>query len=93
MSRKHEKTLAAIFSDPAPANIAWRDVVALLASLGAEIAQARGSRIHVVLGEATAVFHEPHPEKEASRPMVRSVRVFLLRAGAVEAEGEAEQGE
>ncbi len=86
MSRKHDKTLAALFVDPVRANIAWVDVLGLLSSLGAEITQGSGSRVRVALGEAKAVFHEPHPEKKLSRPAVRSVRDFLVRAGVVEIE-------
>ncbi|MEJ7639534.1 MAG: type II toxin-antitoxin system HicA family toxin [Singulisphaera sp.] len=84
MSRKHDKTLAALFSDPVRANIAWDDVQGLLSSLGAVITEGSGSRVRVVLGEAKAVFHEPHPEKELSRPAFRSIRDFLVRARVVE---------
>nr|VFK55766.1 MAG: hypothetical protein BECKTUN1418D_GA0071000_10376 [Candidatus Kentron sp. TUN] len=34
---KHGKTLAAIFAHPAPTNIRWHDIGALLKSLGAKI--------------------------------------------------------
>jgi len=33
------------------------------------------------LNDRKAVFHCPHPEKEASKSMVRSVRRFLEEAG------------
>lgn len=82
MSRKHDRTLAAVFADPVRANIRWEDVEALLASLGATITEGRGSRVRVALGEAKAVFHEPHPEKEISKGAVRSVRDFLIASGA-----------
>lgn len=78
---KHEKTLAAIFADPTPANIAWRDIESLFRHLGAEVQQGRGSRVRVALGDALAVFHRPHPRPEAGREMVRSVRRFLENAG------------
>jgi len=81
MSKKHSGVLDAIFEEPARANIAWRDAESLLRNLGAEISQGRGSRVSVALNGVRAVFHEPHPEKEMGRGMVRSVRDFLREAG------------
>ena len=91
MSRKHDKTIAALFANPVRANIAWVDVLGLLSSLGAEITQGSGSRVRVALREVKAVFHVPHPERELSRPMVRSVRDFLMRAEVVEIQEGHEQ--
>lgn len=81
MNNKQRRTLEAVFSNPAPANIDWRDIESLLKGLGAKIEEAEGSRVAVLLNGRAAVFHRPHPEKEASRPMVRSVRRFLENAG------------
>ncbi len=63
------------------ANIDWRDIESLLIALGAEVSEAKGSRVCVLLNGRTAVFHRPHPEKEAGKHMVRSVRDFLENAG------------
>lgn len=81
MDSKHQKTLEAIFEKPERANIAWRDVEALFAALGAEISEGSGSRVRVALNNVRAVFHQPHPRKEASKAMVKSVRRFLEEAG------------
>jgi len=78
---KHEKTLAAIFEKPDRANIAWKDIEALLIALGADLSEGRGSRLRVSLNGVRAVFHRPHPRKEASKSMVRSLRRFLVEAG------------
>jgi hypothetical protein len=78
---KHSKTLADIFTVPTLGNISWRDVVALLKSLGAEISEGAGSRVRVHLNGVRAVLHRPHPEKEAGKGMVESVREFLANAG------------
>jgi len=78
---KHLKTLEAIFEKPERANIAWRDIEALLVALGAEVSEGSGSRIRVALKQVRAVFHRPHPRKEASKAMVKSVRRFLEEAG------------
>jgi HicA toxin of bacterial toxin-antitoxin, len=81
LNRKHHRTLASVFARPVRANIDWRDIESLLRSLGAQVTEAEGSRVCVVLNERTAVFHRPHPEKEAGKYMVRSVRDFLENAG------------
>lgn len=81
---KHRDTLLAIFDEPTPANIVWRDVKALLESLGAEISEGSGSRVRVSLHGVRAVFHRPHPQKETDKGAVRSVRRFLIEAGVTE---------
>jgi hypothetical protein len=81
VDRKHRKTLEAIFEKPERANIAWRDVEALLIALGAEISEGSGSRVRVALKDVRAVFHRPHPRKETNKGAVKSVRRFLEAAG------------
>ena len=53
----------------------------MLTAAGAEIAEGSGSRVTVALGGVAQSFHRPHPQKEAGRATVRSVRDFLERAG------------
>ena len=77
----HDKTHEAIFGKPTRSDIAWRDIEALFRHLGATITQGKGSRVRVVLHGVKAVFHRPHPRKEASKGSVESVRVFLENAG------------
>ena len=81
MDSKHRKTLEAIFEKPERANIAWRDVEALLNALGAEITEGNGSRVRVALKDVRAVFHRPHLRKETNKGAVKSVRRFLESAG------------
>jgi hypothetical protein len=83
VNRKQTKTLRAIFSDPIPADIAWRDNVSLLDALGATVSQGKGCRIRVLLHEQRAVFHEPHPERVTDKGAVKSGREFLLNSGIV----------
>jgi hypothetical protein len=80
---KRSSLLGSIFEEPVRANISWRDTESLLRSLGAELTQGRGSRIRVALNGVRAVFHEPDPQKEMGKAMVRSVRAFLTEAGIV----------
>ncbi len=81
MAKKHQKTLEAIFADPVRSNIAWRDIEALLQSLGAEISEGEGSRVRIALNGVRAVFHRPHPLKETDKGAVHSMRRFLTEAG------------
>lgn len=81
MKPKHQRTLQAIFENPAPANIAWMDIEKLLIALGAEISEGSGSRVRIALAGVKAVFHRPHPQKEANRGAVMSMRRFLIEAG------------
>jgi len=71
----------AVFSEPVRAGIAWKDIEALLLACGAELSEGSGSRVRVSLQGARAVFHRPHPRKEADKGAVRSVRSFLTEAG------------
>ena len=80
MDRKHLKTLQAIFEKPERANIIWRDIEALLISSGAEVSEGSGSRVRIALKNVRAVFHRPHPRKEANKATVKSVRRFLEEA-------------
>ena len=81
MDNKHRKTLEAIFEKPKRANIAWRDIETLFIAVGAEATEGSGSRVRVALKNVRAVFHRPHPKKEANKSTVKSVRRFLETAG------------
>ena len=81
MKRRHQRILDAIYAEPTRANLAWQDIESLMVALGAELSEGRGSRLRVALHGVRAVFHRPHPAREASKAMVRSVRRFLSEAG------------
>ena len=70
-----------MFETPTRADIEWRHIESLLKHLGATLTQGRGSRVRVVLNDVKAVFHQPHPHKEADKGCVESVRRFLTNAG------------
>ncbi|MSV32003.1 MAG: type II toxin-antitoxin system HicA family toxin [Bryobacterales bacterium] len=76
---KHQRVLEAIFEKRA--NIAWADIEAMLSYHGAEISEGRGSRVRIALNGVRAVFHRPHPQKEAGRGPVTSMLRFLVEAG------------
>ena len=81
MNRTHQKTLAAIYSNPVPATLEWRKIEAMLVALGAQVVEGSGSRVAFVLQGKRADFHRPHPGKEAKRYQVRAVREFLESVG------------
>lgn len=81
MRSKHKKTLQAVFRNPVQAGINWKDIESLFLALGADVEEGRGSRVSITLNEEVAVFHRPHPKKEAGKGTVRSVREFLTIAG------------
>ncbi|MBX3566546.1 MAG: type II toxin-antitoxin system HicA family toxin [Rhizobiaceae bacterium] len=80
LSRKHKATLEALFAEPVCAGIAWRDIETMLIACGAEITEGQGSRVRIALNNVRAVFHRPHPQKEADKGAVKSMRRFLLEA-------------
>lgn len=80
MKKKHRETLRAIFENPVRSNILWDDIERLLAALGAEISEGRGSRVRISLNGVRAVFHRPHPRKETDKGALVSMRRFLTEA-------------
>ncbi|NTU42666.1 MAG: type II toxin-antitoxin system HicA family toxin, partial [Nitrospirales bacterium] len=65
MNSKNRKTLSDVFADPLRAGVPWADIEALLEALGAEITEGNGSRVRIALNGVRAVFHRPHPQREA----------------------------
>jgi hypothetical protein len=81
LNTKQTRTLEAIYAQSTRATIKWTDIVNLLKACGADILQRQGSRVCVKLGKQRAVFHAPHPQKEAVKGAVEDIRAFLQRAG------------
>ena len=81
MTSRHLRTLAAVFEVPVRANILWSDIEALCMYLGGTVRSAAGSRVKLKLNGVAAVFHRPHPRKEAKRSVIREVNLFLDSAG------------
>ncbi len=74
MSKKHARTLEAIFKLPVQSGVPWQDCKNLLIALGAKISEGEGSRIRIVLNGVKAVFHRPHPQKETDKGALVSLR-------------------
>lgn len=80
MKTKHHETLKNIYHVPTLSNIVWKDIESMLLALGAEISEGNGSRVRIALNGVRAVFHRPHPRKEADKGAVASMRRFLEAA-------------
>ena len=81
MSKKHRKTLEAIYDNPVRSNVAWSDIEKMLQALGAELSEGSGSRVRIALKGVRAVFHRSHPQKEMDKGALMSMRRFLTEAG------------
>lgn len=81
MNTKQRRTLEAIFARPVPSDIRWTEIESLLAFLGAERSEGRGSRVRFLLNGVEAVFHRPHPKPVTNKGAVASVREFMKMAG------------
>lgn len=81
MTKKHQRTLDAIFAIPVRSNVKWKDIESLLKNEGATIEEGEGSRVRILLNGEEAVFHRPHPRKETDKGALVSMRRFLNNAG------------
>lgn len=81
LNNKQYRTLKAVLTGPISANLVWADIENLFQALGANVSEGRGSRVRVELNGVRAVFHRPHPQKEANKGRVRAAREFLETAG------------
>ncbi len=78
LSRKHARTLAAVFEKPTRGDVEWSAVLALVRKLGATINEKRaGSRVAFALGGRVFVIHKPHPKSDLSKGSLESLRDFL----------------
>jgi hypothetical protein len=80
MNKTHQKTLEAIFRQPAPASLEWRRIESLFQAVGAATIEGAGSRVRFELNGVIGTFHRPHPQKEAKPYQVRDARAFLEKA-------------
>ncbi|MCK6426188.1 MAG: type II toxin-antitoxin system HicA family toxin [Burkholderiaceae bacterium] len=84
MSKHHAALIRALFHDPPPHNLHWRDVESLLRHVGAEMTPINGARVRVTLKGMEDVLHRPHGN-EVDRHSVLHIRAFLGRAGVTPA--------
>jgi hypothetical protein len=78
---RHQKTYKAMQGHPVPANLRWSEVESLLAYLGAEITEGRGSAITIDLNGKKAWFHRQHPEDKADKGAIKNALALIKAAG------------
>ena len=81
MNAKQRKTLAAVFTRPTPAAIAFSEIEALARALGGAVEERAGSRVRIEIRGEVGRCHRPHPRKEAKRYQVEEFRELFLRLG------------
>jgi predicted RNA binding protein YcfA (HicA-like mRNA interferase family) len=81
MNAAHRKTLITIFTDPISKSLEWRRIEALLAAIGCQVIEGKGSRVRFEKDGIIGTFHRPHPAKEAKPYQVRDARDFLDNLG------------
>ena len=59
LNKRHQRTLAAIFSTQTPPTLQWRRIEALFIALGATKKEGRGSSVTFKLKEEPVTFHRP----------------------------------
>jgi hypothetical protein len=78
LNSEHRDTLKRIFSHPSSGNIEWRQVRALLESVGTATDEHNG-KLKVTLGDETEVL-QPHG-KDIDQQTIVDLRRMLTRAG------------
>jgi hypothetical protein len=79
LSGRHRDTLTRLLAHPASGNIEWREVKALLESIGAASEEQDGA-LRVTLGGETEVLPRPHG-KDIDAQMIVDLRRMLTAAG------------
>jgi hypothetical protein len=79
LGSRHRNTLTRLLRHPAGGDVEWREVKALLESLGVASEEGDGA-LRVTLGGETEVLRRPHG-KDIDAQMVVDLRRMLTRAG------------
>ena len=77
MTSRQRRTLAAIFERPTRSDLRFRSVEALMAALGAEQRERKGSRVAFILRRRVLILHRPHRPKIMRPGAVSDLRDFL----------------
>jgi hypothetical protein len=80
MSKKHQKVLAAIFSDHPSSNIHWKEIESLLNHLGATFKEGTGASQIVTLNGVEFTLHRSPHNSTMSKSSLYQLRKFLESA-------------
>ncbi len=83
MNSKQERTLHTLFHNPVTHSLEFKEIVALFLAIGAKMIEGAGSRVRFIFKNAIAIFHRPHPGKEAKPYQIKDARAFLIQAGVL----------
>jgi hypothetical protein len=81
MNTKQRAALEAVFTEPTSGTIPWATIEGLLVAVGCKVIEGKGSRVRFALDGRVALFHRPHPEKEAKKYQVEAAREYLMKLG------------
>ena len=82
LSETHQNTYAALFRQPLPRDVQWREVSSMLGGMaGAEAVQEGGGTLKVVRNGRTLVLRRPRGKDLADAKELTQVRNFLERSG------------
>lgn len=76
---RHRDTLEKIFAHPGGGNVEWREVRALLESIGAAQEEHNG-KVKITIGDETEVVHVPHG-KDVDKQLLVDLRRMLKHGG------------
>jgi len=79
LSNRHRDTIEKIFERPSSGNLAWREVLSLLETVG-EVVEEPNGRYRVTLGAETEVVDRPHG-KDVDVQLLVDLRRMLRNAG------------
>ena len=81
MNNKQMAVLVAVFTEPTSGTLAWASIEGLLVAVGCKVIEGKGSRVRFAKDGRVALFHRPHPEKEAKKYQVEAAREYLIKLG------------
>lgn len=81
MNNKKRAVLQAVFTEPTSGTIRWASIEGLLVAVGCNVIEGKGSRVRFAKDGRVALFHRPHPEKEAKKYQVEATREYLIKLG------------
>lgn len=80
LNRKRTKLFESVFAVPTRANIKFADIEKLLVSIGGTKLEGSGSRVGLIMPNGLKwEAHRPHPQKEAKKYQIESLRDFLTK--------------
>jgi hypothetical protein len=82
LSPSHQSTYDALFRQPVPRDVQWRDVSALLSGMSAtQVVQESSGTLKVTRNGRTLLLHRPRGKDIADAKELTQVRNFLERSG------------